>query len=108
MRGERYSNLGNVARPPAAGCGVNYGAICEVAGAFRVTLGMPTGLGRAWLGQSSGVEIGTPRRIQGQVSPGRQHQDVAVSQAPLLGRRARRGLTPFPARPRVLAMLGIP
>ncbi len=57
----RYANLGNVAtRSPAARCGVDHGATCEVAGAFRVKLGTPTGLGRARLGQSSGVEIGPP------------------------------------------------
>lgn len=64
MRVGGYSNLGNVARPPAARCGVDYGATREVAGAVRVTLATPTGLGRAWLGQSSGVAIGPPR-IQG-------------------------------------------
>jgi hypothetical protein len=66
-----------------------------------------TGLGRARLGQSSGVEIDPPG-IQGQVSPGSQHQDVAVSHTALLGFGARRELTPFPARPRVLSMLRIP
>jgi hypothetical protein len=108
MRVGRYANLGKVAtESPAARCGVDYGATCEVAGAFRVMLGTPTGLGRAWLGQSSGVAIGPPR-IQGQVSPGSQHQDVAVSHTPPLGFGARRELTLFPARPRVLAMLRTP
>ncbi|SRR5713226_609732 len=108
MRVGRYSNLGSVARRPGLRCGVDYGATCEVAGAFRVTLGTPTGLGRARLGQSSGVEIGDPPRISGQISPGSQHQGVAVSHTPLLGFGARLELTPFSARPRVLAMLRTP
>ncbi len=58
------------------------------------------GLGRARLGQSSGVEKGDPPRIQGQVSPGSQHQDVTVSHTALSEFGARRELTPFLARPR--------
>jgi hypothetical protein len=72
---------------------------------FREAL---SGLGRARLGQSSGVEIGALPRIQGHVSPGSHDQGVPVSDVPLLGLGARRELTPFPARPRVLSMRRIP
>jgi CheY-like chemotaxis protein len=41
-------------------------------------------------------------------SPGSHDPGVAVSDAPLLGLGARLELTPFPTRPRVLAMLRTP